>query len=132
MATIVQISGVPGSGKTYGLKTLESKETFVIDSDRKGLPFKGWKALYNKENKNYIRESSMTSIVKYLLAINNMPHIKNVAICGVNSIMSDKEMSERKKVGYDDCRIKTSLIAGISLESYKLQRSYETWAIVIA
>jgi hypothetical protein len=128
MATLVQVSGLPASGKTYGVHTLNPEETFVIDSDRKGLPFKGWKNSYNKEKKNYIRESNMNNIVSLMKGINEkMPHIKNIVLAGINSVMSDKEMAETRKAGYDEhtCRIKTSLIAGTFLELHVLQSSYE-------
>lgn len=130
MATLVQISGLPASGKTYGVKTLNPETTFVIDADRKGLPFKGWKSMYNKDNKNYIRESDINNVTSVMKAISDkMPQTKTIVLCGINSIMSDKEMSEMKKVGYDEptCRIKTSLIAGITLELYRLQSNHEIW-----
>lgn len=37
MATLIQISGNPGTGKTRSLKNLDPKTTYIIDGDRKGL-----------------------------------------------------------------------------------------------
>lgn len=109
MATLVQISGLPASGKTYGVKTLNPETTFVIDADRKGLPFKGWKEKYNKERKNYIRESDANNITTIMRTISEkMPHVKEIVLAGINSVMSDKEMAESKKIGFDEhtCRTK--------------------------
>ncbi len=46
------------------------------------------------------------------------PEIKAVVVDTIGTIMSDKEVDDMFKAGYDEiCRIKTSLIAGISLRS---------------
>lgn len=75
--------------------------------------------MYNSDNKNYARESDAGVIMNLLTGIaEKRPEIKNVVIDTLSSIMSDKEMSERKQKGYDErtCRSKTYLIAGISQE----------------
>ena len=41
MATLVQISGMPGTGKTFGVKTLDPKTTYIIGADKKGLSWAG-------------------------------------------------------------------------------------------
>jgi dephospho-CoA kinase len=38
---LVQLTGDPGSGKSFSVKTLNPKETFVIDADGKGLAYAG-------------------------------------------------------------------------------------------
>lgn len=63
----------------------------------------------------------------------NRPEVKVIFVDTINSLMSAKEMKERRKTGFDErtiCRIKISLIAGISLELYTLQRNHETWISV--
>jgi dephospho-CoA kinase len=38
---LIQITGEPGSGKSRSLKSLDPKETFIIDADGKGLAYAG-------------------------------------------------------------------------------------------
>jgi tRNA uridine 5-carbamoylmethylation protein Kti12 len=102
MATLVQILGEPGSGKTYSMRNLDPKQVFYINADAKNMPFKGWKGKYNTESKNYLMSSDITLIATYLKRISEAaPHVKVVVIDTLNSIMSDKEMSERKKKGWN-------------------------------
>lgn len=54
MSRVVCIMGESGAGKTTSLRNLDYKTTFIIDADRKGLSWKGWKKKYNTENKNYV------------------------------------------------------------------------------
>jgi len=87
MAKLIQISGLPGTGKTTGLRYLDPKETFVIDCDKKGLSWAGWNKQYNKESSNYIATSDITLIYKALKHISdNLPHVKYIAIDTINSI----------------------------------------------
>jgi hypothetical protein len=117
MATLVQILGEPGSGKTYSMRNLLPTEAFYINADAKNMPFKGWKGKYNVESKNYLMSSDIPTIFTYLQRISdNAPHIKIVVIDTINSIMSDKEMSERKKKGYD----KWMDLAGDIYDLYRL------------
>lgn len=41
MAKLIQISGLPGTGKTTSLEFLDPKETFIFDCDKKGLSWAG-------------------------------------------------------------------------------------------
>lgn len=102
MATIVQLSGNPGTGKTRSLKNLDPKTTYIIDGDRKGLPWKGWKSQYNKENKNYIATSDAKMIFQVMKGVSDTrSDIKVISLIGLNTIMSDREMSEARKPGFD-------------------------------
>jgi dephospho-CoA kinase len=38
---LVQISGMPATGKTTGARFLDPKKTYYIDADGKGLSWKG-------------------------------------------------------------------------------------------
>ena len=128
MATLVQISGKPASGKTTGARFLPADKTVIIDADKKGLSWIGWKKDYNKEKKNYFATSDITDITKVLSFANSKPEIKYVLIDTINSIMTDKEVADSKRPGFDEdtCRIKISLIAGISLRSvsYNIMMKY--------
>ena len=52
MANIVMLLGKSGTGKSTSIKTLNPKETIVINTLKKRLPFKGSAGMYNVENKN--------------------------------------------------------------------------------
>lgn len=102
MATVVQISGHPGSGKTFGAYTLNPDNTYIIQADKKGLPWVGWKKQYNKDKKNYVETSDASTIFKWAKGVSEQrPEVTAIIIDTINSIMSDKEMAERKKVGFD-------------------------------
>lgn len=102
MAALVQISGLPGTGKTFGAKTLDPKTTYIISSDKKGLSWTGWRKDYSKELKNYNNISDPASIMQTLDAIvKNRPDIKTVVIDTINGIMNDEQMLEMKKPNFD-------------------------------
>lgn len=102
MAKVICLAGESGSGKTTSLRNLDPKGTYLIDADRKGLSWKGWKTQYNKEAKNYIQTSNVEKIHSILNGINTKAlHIKTVVIDTINTIMVDDEMSRMKEKNYD-------------------------------
>lgn len=102
MSRVICVAGESGSGKTTSLRNLDSKTTYIIDADRKGLSWKGWKNQYNKENKNYIQTSDIPTITKLLDGINTKAtHIKVAVIDTINTLMVDDEMKRMKEKGYD-------------------------------
>jgi hypothetical protein len=102
MATVVQISGLPGTGKTFGAYTLNPDHTYIIQADKKGLPWAGWKKQYNKDKRNYAETSDANTIYKLCKGVaDTRPEVSVIIIDTLNSIMSDKEMGERKRPGYD-------------------------------
>lgn len=102
MSKVICIAGESGSGKTTSLRNLDPKTTYIIDSDRKGLSWKGWKSQYNLEAKNYIQTSDINKIAMLLGNIHeNAQHIKVVVIDTINTIMVDDEMARMKEKGYD-------------------------------
>jgi len=102
VSRVICIAGESGSGKTTSLRNLDPKTTYIIDADRKGLSWKGWKKQYNKENKNYIQTSNIDKIRGILAGINEKAaHIKTVVIDTLNTIMVDDEVKRMKEKGYD-------------------------------
>ncbi len=102
MAKLIQISGGPGTGKTTSLEKFNEKEVFIIDCDKKGLSWAGWKKKYNSENKNYIATSDIQTIYKILKMVSDSrPEIKYIAIDTISGIMSDAWMLERRKPTQD-------------------------------
>ena len=102
MSRVIAVVGESGSGKTTSLRNLDPKSTYIIDADRKGLSWKGWKSQYNKEAKNYIQTSDTQKITIILHGIHTQAlHIKTVVIDTLNTIMVDDEMKRMQEKGYD-------------------------------
>ena len=86
MAQEILIIGESGTGKTTSFRTLDPKETFILNVAKKPLPFKGWKTNYttiSKENAqgNYFSSDNADALVRTMKHINdNMPHIKVVIV----------------------------------------------------
>jgi len=95
MAKVIGVMGESGSGKTTAMRNLPPGETFYIDCDKKGLNWKGWKAQFNVENKNYWRTDSFQQCSTLLAKIDkneDFRHIKYVVIDTLNGMMVAEEM----------------------------------------
>lgn len=102
MSKLIGIMGESGAGKTTSLRTLDPKTTYIIDADKKGLSWKGWKQQYNKENKNYIATDDPLVIRSLAKNINDKaPKIKTIVVDTVNGAMVADEMRRSKDKGYD-------------------------------
>lgn len=101
MSRVICIAGESGSGKTTSCKYLDHKSTYIIDADRKGLSWKGWKSQYNPANKNYKQVSDIQVVGSLLNAINEAKQFKVVVIDTINTMLVDDEMSKMKDKGYD-------------------------------
>ena len=96
MAKVIGIMGESGSGKTTAMRNLDPKTTFYFDCDKKGLNWKGWKAQYNGDKKNYIATDQFSLVLNYLDRINQpediFKNIKTVVIDTLNGMMVAEEM----------------------------------------
>lgn len=95
MAKVIGVMGESGSGKTTAMRNLDPKKTFYIDSDKKGLNWKGWKKQYNVSNKNYWASDSFSVVSGLLDKINveeQFKNIKYVVIDTLNGMMVAEEM----------------------------------------
>lgn len=104
MARTILIIGESGAGKTTSARTLDPNTTFYIDCDKKGLSFKGWRKMYNKEHRNYVANSSAAVVWQCLNRCSNDPefqHVKTVIIDTLNGIMIDDEYRRRAEKNYD-------------------------------
>lgn len=102
MAKVICIMGESGSGKTTSMRNLDPDSTYYIDSDRKGLSWKGWKKQYNTEKKNYFCSDEPEKVKSKLLAISEKcPKIKTVVIDTIGSIMVADEMRRSREKGFD-------------------------------
>lgn len=98
MANLCMLLGKSGTGKSTSIKTLNPKETIVVNVLGKRLPFKGSSSLYSKENKNLFRLDDYTQVIKMLEQIPE--HVKNVVIDDSIYIMRKEYFSRAKEVGY--------------------------------
>ena len=95
MARVIGLMGESGSGKTTAMRNLPPKETFYIDSDKKGLNWKGWREQYSVKNKNYFATDSFSTVQGLLNKINDdekFKNIKYVVIDTLNGMMVAEEM----------------------------------------
>lgn len=102
MGQVIAIMGESGSGKTTAMRNLDPTTTFYIDADMKGLSWKGWRAAYSKDEKNYIQLDDPKVALGFLGQINDkMPKVKTVVIDTLNGLMVAEEMRRSKEKGYD-------------------------------
>lgn len=115
MATIVAILGASGDGKTTSTivnpdgkfdldnyQGMNPESHFIINLDRKTLPFPG--GMWCKEKKNYIEPSDFNGIKKSIEYCAKTSTIKSVSIDTVNIYLAMKEFNDRKKMSFDQWR----------------------------
>ena len=100
MASITMILGKSGTGKSTSIKSLDPKETVIINVLGKRLPFKGSTAMYNPENKNIFRIEEYLEVINLLKACNDQKHIKNIVLDDMIYIMRKEFFKRAKEVGY--------------------------------
>lgn len=101
MSRLICVMGESGSGKTTSMRTLNPKTTYYIDSDGKGLAWKGWRKQYNAEAKNYIVSRDIPSITRLIVNISEKkPETKTIIVDTLNTCMVDKEVKGMKDTGY--------------------------------
>lgn len=98
------IMGESGSGKTTSLRNLDPKTTFIIDSDKKGLSWKGWREGFSGDKKNYLKTDFPSVALQALQKVDKdkaFKHIKTIVIDTINGLMVADEMRRSKEKGYD-------------------------------
>jgi hypothetical protein len=116
---LIGVIGATGTGKSTSIKHLDSKETYIINTARKELPFKGAEKLYNAENKNYKEVDEITEITRLIKTISEKaPHIKNVVIEDSNYMMSFRMADKATEVGY----MKFTIMAKDMIELFREAR----------
>lgn len=87
MARVALVLGESGAGKSTSIRTLNPKETFIVNSLGKDLPFKGSGKLYTyfhkdtNPNGNMVKTTAGAAVIQWLNYIDQkMPHIKNIII----------------------------------------------------
>jgi AAA15 family ATPase/GTPase len=119
---LIAVVGATGSGKSTSIKSLDPKETFIINVARKELPFKGSAKLYNAENKNYLEIDDALGILKALQSISERgPHIKQVILEDSNYIMGFNMVKKATETGYTKFSIMAKDMVTLLTEARKLR-----------
>ena len=102
MSNLIVVLGESGTGKSTSMRHLNPEETFIINVLNKPLPFRGYKAKYSKDKKNYLESDSYKEIIAYLNAINERkPEIKTIIIDDFSFLMNNEFMRRCREKGYD-------------------------------
>lgn len=102
MSRVICIMGDSGSGKTTSMRNLDSKQTYYIDCDKKGLSWRGWRDQYSETNKNYLKNDDVKIVQQYIKRIAEAcPQIKAIVVDTINGLMIADEMRRSKEKGYD-------------------------------
>jgi hypothetical protein len=119
---LIGIVGSTGTGKSTSIKHLDPKETYIINTAKKELPFKGADKLYNAENKNYKEVDEITEITRLLKTISEKaPHIKTIVIEDSNYMMSFRMADKATEVGYTKFTILAKDMVELFREARKLR-----------
>ena len=114
MSKLIGVMGESGAGKSTSLRNLDPATTYIIDADKKGLSWKGWKNQYNSGNSNYIAIDDPNTIRSLCRNINEKAsHIKTLVIDTLNGIMVADEMRRSKEKGFDKWQDLASCVWGI-------------------
>ena len=99
----ILIIGDSGTGKSTSIRTLDPRETYIINVLDKPLPFKGHRSKYIKrQGGNYYSTDDPRLIHKIINTINNnRQEIKNVVIDDFQYIMSNESIRRSLEKGYD-------------------------------
>src|SRR5574344_909070 len=115
MGKLVAILGSSGDGKTTSTiinpdgsykpndyQGMNTESHFIINLDRKVLPFPG--GMWEEQKKNYLEPVDFAGIRNTLSWIAGQKHIKSVSIDTINIYLSMKEYNDRKKMTFDQWR----------------------------
>ena len=101
MAKLIGVVGETGTGKSTSIKTMDPKDTYIINIAGKDLPFKGSEKMYNRENKNYKVVEDPKEILTLLEKLSkDVPEIKNVIIEDANYIMGFDLVNKATETGF--------------------------------
>lgn len=102
MSNLIVVLGESGTGKSTSIRNLKPEETCIINVLNKPLPFRGYRKMYNLDNKNYFETDEYASIIKALTVINaSRPHIKTIVIDDFSFLMNNQYMRRCTEKGYD-------------------------------
>lgn len=102
VGNVIAIIGKTGTGKSTSIKTLDPRETVILNLLSKRLPFRGSDKMYNEASKNIF---AVDTYDKIIAVINNIsekaPHVKNVIIDDISFLMRKEFFARSKERGYE-------------------------------
>lgn len=122
MAKLAAIVGESGTGKSTSIKYLDPKETYIINTAGKELPFKGSEKAYNTENKNYFEPTSPSDVLAKLKVVSEKaPHIKQIIIEDSNYLMAFTLINKALETGYTKFTMLAKDMVNLIQEAKKLR-----------
>jgi len=122
MAELIAIAGESGSGKSTSIKFLDPKETYLINTSGKSLPFKGSGKLYNVENKNYYEPTGIIDTLNKLKTVSDKAlHIKQIVIDDSNYLQTFNMMGKALETGYTKFTLLARDVVTLIQEAKKLR-----------
>lgn len=119
---LVGIVGATGTGKSTSIKHLDPKETYIINTAKKELPFKGAEKLYNVDSKNYKEVDDIVEITRLLKTLSEKaPHIKNVVIEDSNYMMAFRMADKANEVGFQKFTVLAKDMVDLFREARRLR-----------
>ena len=101
MANCTIVLGKSGAGKSTSIKGLDPKETVIINTLKKRLPFKGSNSLYSKEQKNLFNVDEYMQVIALLQNISDKaPYVKNIVLDDIIYVMRKEYFKRSKESGY--------------------------------
>ena len=99
MAIVTLILGESGTGKSTSLRNMNHETTFIFQTIKKPLPFRGSK--FNKENGNIMVTDNYESLIKGLLKLDKQDKFTDVIIDDSQYIMANEFMRRAKEKGFE-------------------------------
>lgn len=114
MGIVVGIMGGSGDGKTTsnvvnpdgtvifnkdGYQGMDPESHFIINFDRKSLPFPG--GLWSAEKKNYVSTTDFEIVLKCIEGVSKSAKFKSIGFDTLNSYLTFREFNDRKKMTFD-------------------------------
>ena len=119
---LIGIVGATGTGKSTSIKHLNPEETYIINTAKKELPFKGADKLYNREKKNYQEIDDIVDITKLIRRISlEHPQFKNIIIEDSNYMMAFRMADKANEVGFQKFTILAKDMVDLFREARKLR-----------
>lgn len=122
MSEVIAIAGPSGGGKSTSIKFLDPKETYLINTAGKSLPFKGSAKLYNVENKNYYEPNGILDTLAKLKVVSAKAlHIKSIIIDDSNYLQTFNMIGKALETGFTKFTLLARDIVSLIQEAKKLR-----------
>ena len=106
-AETILVLGESGQGKSTSLRNLNPKETFIISTTSKPLPWRGYKKQYTKFDPksnpegNWYQTAKSSQIIKIMKYVSTkMPHIKQIVADDIQYSMAFDFLDRREENGF--------------------------------